>query len=53
MALLLSVVPILLLIVLMLVLRMSGWKSAVVTLAATFCLMVFAAPGMGIVADKY
>ena len=53
MAIIVSVAPILCLVVLMLACKMSGWKSAVITLVVTFCLMVFAAPSPGVVADAH
>ena len=48
-----SVIPILLLIVLMMGFKVSGYKSAVVTLAVTIVLALFAVPKMGIMPAKY
>ncbi len=53
MAAIVSVIPILLLFVLMMGLKMSGWKSALITLVVTILLSVFAAPSLGIVPEKY
>ncbi len=50
---LVSVIPILLLIVLMMGFKVSGYKSAIVTLIVTIVLALFAAPAMGIVPEKY
>ena len=50
---LVSVIPILLLIVLMMGFKVSGYKSAVITLIVTIILALFAAPAMGIVPEKY
>ena len=50
---LISVIPILLLIVLMMGFKVSGYKSAVVTLIVTILLALFAVPAMGIVPEKY
>ena len=50
---LVSVIPILLLIVLMMGFKVSGYKSAIVTLIVTIALALFAAPAMGIVPEKY
>jgi lactate permease len=50
---LISVVPILLLIVLMMGCKVSGYKSAIITLAVTVVLALFAVPAMGIVPEKY
>ena len=50
---LISVIPILLLIVLMMGFKVSGYKSAVVTLVVTILLALFAVPAMGIVPAKY
>ena len=50
---LVSVIPILLLIVLMMGFKVSGYKSAVVTLAVTIVLALFAVPAMGILPEKY
>ena len=44
---LISVIPILLLIVLMMGFKVSGYKSAVVTLIVTILLALFAVPAMG------
>ncbi len=48
-----SVIPILLLFILMMGLKVSGWKSAVITLLVTILLAVFAAPSLGIIPEKY
>ena len=48
-----SVIPILLLIVLMMGFKVSGYKSAIVTLIVTILLALFAAPAMGIIPEKY
>ena len=53
MAAIVSVIPIILLFVLMMGLKMSGWKSALITLVVTILLAVLVAPSMGIVPDKY
>ena len=50
---LVSVIPILLLIVLMMGFKVSGYKSAMITLVVTIILALFAAPAMGIVPEKY
>ena len=50
---LVSVIPILLLIVLMMGFKVSGYKSAIITLIVTIILALFAAPAMGIVPEKY
>ncbi len=50
---LISVIPILLLIVLMMGFKVSGYKSAIITLALTILLALFAVPAMGIVPEKY
>ena len=50
---LISVIPILLLIVLMMGFKVSGYKSAMITLAVTILLALFAVPAMGIVPEKY
>ena len=50
---LISAIPILLLIVLMMVFKVSGYRSAIVTLAVTVLLALFAVPSMGIVPEKY
>ena len=52
MAALISVIPIVLLFVLMMGLKMSGWKSALITLVVTILLALFAAPALGIVPEK-
>ena len=44
---LISVIPILLLIVLMMGFKVSGYKSAVITLIVTVALALFAVPAMG------
>ena len=53
MAALVSVIPIVLLFILMMGLKMSGWKSALITLVVTILLALFAAPALGIVPEKY
>ena len=53
MAAIISVVPIALLFILMMGLKMSGWKSALITLVVTILLALFAAPALGIVPEKY
>ncbi len=53
MAALISVIPIALLFILMMGLKMSGWKSALITLVVTILLALFAAPALGIVPEKY
>ncbi|MBQ6202849.1 MAG: L-lactate permease [Prevotella sp.] len=50
---LVSVIPILLLIVLMMGFKVSGYKSAIVTLVVTIILALFATPAMGIIPEKY
>ena len=50
---LVSVIPILLLIVLMMGFKVSGYKSAMITLVVTILLALFAAPAMDIVPEKY
>jgi lactate permease len=50
---LISVIPILLLIVLMMGFKVSGYKSAMITLAVTIVLALFVVPTMGIVPEKY
>ena len=53
MAALISVIPIILLFVLMMGLKMSGWKSALITLVVTILIALFAAPALGIIPEKY
>ena len=53
MAAIVSVVPIILLFALMMGLKMSGWKSALITLVVTVLLAIFVAPALGIVPAKY
>ena len=50
---LISVIPILLLIVLMMGFKVSGYKSAVITLIVTIILALFAVPAMGILPEKF
>ena len=50
---LISVIPIVLLIVLMMGFKVSGYKSALITLVVTILLALFAAPAMGILPEKY
>ena len=53
MAAIISIIPILLLFVLMMGLKMSGWKSALITLVVTILLALFVAPSIGIIPAKY
>ena len=53
MAALISVIPIALLFILMMGLKMSGWKSALITLVVTILLALFAAPALDIMPGKY
>ena len=53
MAAIVSILPIVLLFVLMMGLKMSGWKSSLITLVVTILLALFAAPALGIVPEKY
>ena len=53
MAAIVSVIPIILLFVLMMGLKVSGWKSALITLIITIVLAVMVVPSMGIIPDKY
>jgi lactate permease len=53
MAAIVSVIPIILLFVLMMGLKMSGWKSALITLIVTILLAIMLAPSMGIVPERY
>jgi lactate permease len=48
-----SIIPIVLLIVLMMGFKMSGYTSALITLAVTVLLALFAVPGMGVLPAKY
>ena len=50
---LVSVIPILLLIVLMMGFKVSGYKSAIITLIVTIILALFGAPALGIIPEKY
>ncbi|MBQ3313522.1 MAG: L-lactate permease, partial [Prevotella sp.] len=50
---LVSAIPILLLIVLMMGFKVSGYKSAIITLIVTVVLALFATPALGIVPEKY
>ena len=50
---LISVIPILLLIVLMMGFKVSGYRSAIVTLIVTILLALFAVPAMGIIPEKF
>ena len=50
---LISVIPIVLLIVLMMGFKVSGYKSAVITLIVTILLALFAVPAMGILPEKF
>ena len=50
---LVSAIPIVLLIVLMMGFKMSGYKSAIITLAVTIALALFAVPALGIMPEKY
>ena len=53
MAAIVSVIPIILLFVLMMGLKVSGWKSALITLIITIVLAVMVVPSLGIIPDKY
>lgn len=53
MAALISVIPIILLFTLMMGFKMSGYKSAIITLIVTILLALFAAPALGIIPEKY
>ena len=53
MAAIVSVIPIILLFVLMMGLKMSGWKSALITLIVTILLAIMVAPSMGIIPERY
>ena len=48
-----SAIPILLLIVLMMGFKVSGYRSAIATLVVTIVLALFAVPAMGIMPEKY
>ena len=48
-----SVIPIVLLIVLMMGFKVSGYKSAIIPLIVTILLALFAAPAMGILPEKF
>ncbi len=48
-----SAIPVLLLITLMMGFKVSGYKSAMITLVVTILLALFAAPAMGIIPEKY
>ena len=50
---LISVIPIRLLIILMMGFKVSGYKSAIITLVVTIILALFAVPAMGIIPEKY
>ena len=50
---LVSAIPILLLIVLMMGFKVSGYKSAIVTLVVTVLLALFAVPAMGIMPERF
>jgi lactate permease len=50
---LVSAIPILLLIVLMMGFKVSGYKSAMITLVVTIILALFAVPSMGIIPEKF
>ena len=50
---LISVIPIVLLIVLMMGFKVSGYRSAIVTLIVTVLLALFAVPAMGIIPEKF
>lgn len=50
---LISILPVVLLFVLMLGFKVTGWKSALITLIATAALALWAAPAMGIIPDKF
>jgi lactate permease len=53
MAALISAIPIALLFILMMGFKVSGWKSALITLVVTILLALFATPALGIVPEKY
>jgi len=48
-----SAIPVLLLITLMMGFKMSGYKSAMITLVVTILLALFAVPSMGILPEKF
>ncbi len=50
---LISILPVVLLFVLMLGFKVSGWKSALITLIATVGLALWGAPAMGIIPAQY
>ena len=50
---LISILPVALLFVLMLGFKVSGYKSALITLAATAALTLWTAPSMGIIPEKF
>ena len=50
---LVSVIPIVLLIVLMMGFKVSGYKSAIITLVVTILLALFVAPALNIIPEKY
>ena len=50
---LISAIPILLLIVLMMGFKVSGYRSAIVTLIVTILLALFVTPYLGIIPEKY
>lgn len=50
---LISIIPVVLLFVLMLGFKVSGYKSALITLIATVCLALWAAPAMGIIPARF
>ena len=52
MAAIISVIPIILLFTLMMGFKMSGYKSAIITLIVTILLALFAAPALGIIDRK-
>ena len=49
---LISILPVALLFVLMLGFKVSGYKSALITLATTAALTLWTAPSMGIIPEK-
>ena len=53
MAAIISVIPIVLLFTLMMGFKMSGYKSAIITLIVTILLALYAAPALGIIPEKY
>lgn len=48
-----AIIPVVLLFVLMLGLKVTGYKSALITLVVTICIALWIAPAMGMVPEKY